>query len=64
MTGSLMFYLERCYAPFDGREGEGSEKMRGRERRQRGREICRLFINADMYKCLAIFNMAMVRTTL
>ena len=63
-TGSLTFYLERCHAPFDGREGEGSEKKRGRERRQRGREICRLFVNADMYKCLAIFNMAMVRTTL
>ena len=60
----ILLNLERCHAPFDGREGEGSEKKRGRERRQRGREICRLFVNADMYKCLAIFNMAMVRTTL
>ena len=61
-----MFYLERYHAHFDGREGDakGSEKKRGRERRQRGREICRLFVNADKYKCLAIFNVAMVRTTL
>ena len=64
ITGSLTFYLERYHAPFDWREGEGSEKKRWRERRQRGREICRLFVNADKYKCLAIFNMAMVRTTL
>ena len=25
-TVSLTFYLERYHAPFDGREGEGSEK--------------------------------------
>ena len=37
---------------------------RERERRDRGRATGRVFVNADKYKCLAIFNMAKVHTTL
>ena len=43
--------------------------MRGREEAREGEEAARgeskcVFVNADKYKCLAIFNMPMVRTTL
>ena len=45
------------------------EKEKVREEARKGEEAARegdmrLFVNADMYKCLAICNMAMVRTTL
>ena len=67
-TESLTFYPERYHAPFDGREGdargEGAEKKRAMERRHRERETKRVFVNADKYTCFAIFNMAMVHTTL
>ena len=67
-TESLTFYPERYRATSDGREGDagggGAEKKRDRERRHRGRETERVFVNADRYTCLAIFNTAMVHTTL
>ena len=67
-TESLTFYPERYHTPFDGREGDaggvGAEKKRERERRHFRRETERVFVNADRYTCLAIFNMAMVHTTL
>ena len=67
-TESLTFYPERYHAPYDGREGDagggGAEMKRAMERRHRGRETERVFVNADKYTCLAIFNMAMVHTSL
>ena len=46
------------------REGGGREEARDGKEAARGGETERVFVNAHKYTCLAIFNMAMVHTSL